>query len=129
MSGSYLLDTNIAIAILEEEIDLTSRRGGDFSFFLCAHVVGELFFGAAKSQRTEANAARVERLAAVCPVLVCDVETAKHYGTVRNELRRKGRPIPENDIWIAATARQHELILVTRDPHFDEVEGLSREAW
>jgi tRNA(fMet)-specific endonuclease VapC len=65
----------------------------------------------------------------VCPVLVCDVETARHYGRVRNELRRKGRPIPENDIWIAATARQHDLILVTRDPHFDEVEGLPIEAW
>ncbi len=127
MSGSYLLDTNIAIAILEKEIDLTSRQGG--TFFLCSHVVGELFFGAAKSQRSEANAGRVERLAAVCPVLGCDVETARQYGTVKNELRRKGRPIPENDIWIAATALQHGLILVTRDPHFNEVESLPTVVW
>ncbi|HEV8045487.1 MAG TPA: PIN domain-containing protein [Rubrobacter sp.] len=44
-------------------------------------------------------------------------------------MRRIGRPIPENDIWIAATALQHGLVLVTRDSHFEHVEGLRVERW
>lgn len=50
-------------------------------------------------------------------------------GELKNELRRKGRPIPENDIWIAATALQHGLTLVTRDSDFEHVEGIDRESW
>jgi len=44
-------------------------------------------------------------------------------------LRKKGRPIPENDIWIAAIAFQHDLTLVSRDEHFEEVEDLKLEKW
>ncbi|HVT57778.1 MAG TPA: PIN domain-containing protein [Thermoanaerobaculia bacterium] len=48
---------------------------------------------------------------------------------MKAELRSKGRPIPENDLWVAAGARQHNLVLVTRDRHFNQVEGLVTEAW
>ena len=48
---------------------------------------------------------------------------------MRVELRRRGTPIPENDVWIAALARQHDLPVVTRDEHFDQVSGLDRRAW
>jgi len=48
---------------------------------------------------------------------------------VRDRLRLKGRPIPENDIWIAAVALQHGLPLATRDDHFNEVDGLRVENW
>ena len=48
---------------------------------------------------------------------------------VKDELRQKGRPIPENDIWIAAIAREHKLVLATRDKHFDQVEGLKVDKW
>jgi tRNA(fMet)-specific endonuclease VapC len=65
----------------------------------------------------------------VFPVLACDAETAQHYGRIRNVLLAKGRPIPENDIWIAASARQHGLTLVTRDGHFGSVEDLIVERW
>ena len=44
-------------------------------------------------------------------------------------MRQKGRPIRNNDIWIAAIAMQYDLILVTRDSHFDEVESLQTERW
>lgn len=62
-------------------------------------------------------------------VLGCDAETARRYGEVKNGLRQKGRPIPENDIWIAAIALQYDLTLVARDVHFGEVDGLKVEAW
>ena len=62
-------------------------------------------------------------------MLPCDLGTAAAYGQIKDELRLKGRPIPENDVWIAAVARQHGLILASRDDHFRSVDGLAVEAW
>ncbi len=61
--------------------------------------------------------------------LVCDNITARFYGDIKTLLRRKGRPIPDNDIWIASTTRQHLLTLVTRDEHFDDVDDLPIVRW
>ncbi|GAA6622656.1 PIN domain-containing protein [Scytonema sp. NUACC26] len=60
---------------------------------------------------------------------MCDLVTATQYGQIRNLLRQKGRPIPDNDIWIAAVAIQYQLTLISRDAHFQEVEGLWVERW
>jgi tRNA(fMet)-specific endonuclease VapC len=57
------------------------------------------------------------------------MRTAKWYGEVKNGLRQKGRPIPENDIWISAMALEYDLILVSRDGHFEKVEQLKLERW
>ena len=92
-------------------------------------VLGELYFGAFKSVRAGDNLRRIEELAASTVVLGCDRSTARDYGSLKNRLREKGRPLPDNDVWIAATARQYALVLVTRDDHFAEVEDLDREAW
>jgi tRNA(fMet)-specific endonuclease VapC len=127
MTGRYLFDTNIAIAIVEREINFQDRP--EAQGFLNTIVLGELFFGVEKSSRIEENLKRLQHLRAVFPVLVCDNETARHYGIIRYALLRKGRPIPENDIWIAASARQHGLTLATRDGHFDYVDDLITEAW
>ena len=55
-----------------------------------------------------------------------DEGTAEAYADVRDELKRSGRPIPGNDLWIAALARQHALPLLSRDRHFDFVPGIKR---
>ena len=62
-------------------------------------------------------------------VLPCDRATAARYGELKAALRAQGTPIPENDLWIAALARQHALTLVTRDAHFAGVRGLVVERW
>jgi tRNA(fMet)-specific endonuclease VapC len=77
-----------------------------------------LCYGARRSGRVGANLARIDELVAGSTILVCDAETARQYGDVKNKLRLEGRPLPENDLWIAALALQHDLILVTRDAHF-----------
>jgi tRNA(fMet)-specific endonuclease VapC len=59
----------------------------------------------------------------------CDLETAGWFGIIKDQLRRKGSLIPDNDIWIAAVAMQRGLILATRDSHFDEIESLQTERW
>jgi len=73
--------------------------------------------------------ARIDEFALSSSVLGCDTDTAREYGTIKDMLRTKGRPIPENDIWIAAIGRQYGLILVTQDTHFEEIEGLKVETW
>jgi tRNA(fMet)-specific endonuclease VapC len=129
MTGRYLLDTNVVIALFAGEVAVTDRLSDAEEVFVPTIVLGELYYGAHKSQRPQENLARIEECAARSVVLGCDSETARRYGRMKNRLRQKGRPIPENDIWIAAIARQHDLTLVARDTHFGEVDGLKVEAW
>ena len=116
-SGSFLLDTNIVIALLAGDETVLSNLDLAREVFVPAIVLGELFFGAAKSGRPFDNTSKVEQFAADRAILSCDVHVAREYGRLRQRLREKGKPIPENDIWIAATAKCHELVLVSRDRH------------
>ena len=129
MPGRYLLDTNIVIALFNGDAGVKARLEASPEIFLSSVVLGELYFGAAKSARPVANKAKAEDFAASCPLVVSDQVTALEYGSVKTSLKKKGKPIPENDVWIAACAFQHDLILVTRDGHFKYVEGLQFEAW
>jgi len=97
--------------------------------FIPAIVVGELFFGAAKSGRPFQNAANVERFAADRSIIPCDLGVARERGRLKQHLKQKGRPLPENDVWIAATAKRHGMVRVTRDRHFQEVEDLDIVDW
>jgi tRNA(fMet)-specific endonuclease VapC len=129
MSGRYLLDTNIIIALFADETVVKNNLAQANEVFISSVAVGELCYGAKKSGRAQANLARVDELIINIIVLGCNHETARQYGEVKNKLRLKGRPLPENDIWIAAVALQHDLILVTRDAHFQEVENLQTLSW
>jgi tRNA(fMet)-specific endonuclease VapC len=62
-------------------------------------------------------------------VLDADSETDRYYGRILALLYKKGRPIPTNDVWIAATALQHNLTLITRDNHFAEIAKLKIKEW
>ncbi|TLY24206.1 MAG: type II toxin-antitoxin system VapC family toxin [Nitrospirae bacterium] len=129
MSGSVLLDTNIVIGLFAKDQAVLARLSESARVFIPSIVVGELYFGAYKSTQPKGNVHRIEELVAASAVLVCDATTAEYYGRIKKALRDKGRPLPENDIWIAALAQQHGLIVVSRDQHFKEIEGLPVEAW
>lgn len=129
MNGRYLLDTNILIALFADEAEVKQQLAQAAEVFLPSIVLGELYYGARKSGRPSQNLARIDDLAASGVVLVCDTETARHYGEVKNYLPLKGRPLPENDIWIAALAQQHQLTLATRDDHFQDIAGLQTITW
>jgi len=124
-----LLDTNIVIALFADEAIVKNNLAQASEVFIPSIVIGELCYGARRSRRIEANLARVDELVASSTILVCDTKTARHYGEVKNKLRLKGRPLPENDVWIAALALQHDLTLITRDAHFQEVEDLQTVGW
>jgi tRNA(fMet)-specific endonuclease VapC len=129
VTGSCLLDTNIVIAFFSGEAAVVERLGQAVEILLSSVVVGELDFGARRSGRMQQNLARIEDLVQQVTVLERDVDTAHHYGAIKQALLNKGHPIPENDIWIAASALQHDLTLITRDGHFAEIDGLKSEAW
>lgn len=129
MNGRFLLDTNIVIALFANDANIQSKLLGATEVFIPSIVFGELLYGARKSGRVETNLQRIGELLAISTVIDCDAETAQNYAIIKNDLRFKGKPIPENDIWIAALAAQHNLILVTRDAHFHEIEKLTIQSW
>jgi tRNA(fMet)-specific endonuclease VapC len=129
MAGrSCLLDTNIVIAILNQEEALKDHLTGT-TVYLATVVLGELYFGAYRSARKADNLKRLETLVERYEILTCDKTTAMHYGQIKTQLSLKGRPIPENDIWISAMAKQHDLTLATRDDHFRHVDGIQIVSW
>jgi predicted nucleic acid-binding protein len=60
-------------------------------------------------------------------VLLPGRETAEHYARMFVQLKRAGTPVPDNDLWIAALALEHDLTLITRDRHFERIPQLPRE--
>jgi tRNA(fMet)-specific endonuclease VapC len=129
MSGRFLLDTNIIIALWANDEAITHQLATASEVFVSSVTLGELYYGARKSAWSAKNIARIDDFAAQSRILLCDLTTAQNYGQVKNALRAKGRPIPENDLWIAAMAVQHDLILVTRDDHFRAIDSLSTAKW
>jgi tRNA(fMet)-specific endonuclease VapC len=127
--GRFLLDTNAVIAIFANDRSAVELVQGCAECFLPAIVLGELYFGVSQSSKANDNQKRIEEFSSHMPVLVCDHETAVHYGRIKHALRKAGTPIPENDVWIAAIASQHDLTLMSNDQHFDHVQGLVRAGW
>jgi tRNA(fMet)-specific endonuclease VapC len=124
MSGDYILDSNIVIDIFRnnaETIKIVARLGG---ISIPVVVFGELYYGANKSNQTLKRTLEIEELKKRVSVLNITEKTAEIYGEIKDQLRQKGKPIPENDIWIAAITKESELPLLTKDRHFQEVEGI-----
>ena len=128
-SGSFLLDTNVVIALLSGDSHVRKKLASAVQAAVPLPAVGELYFGAFKSSRAAENLARLERMVPDWFVIECDRSTAREYGLIKNRLKVKGTPIPENDLWIAAIALQHDLVLVTRDDHFARVQDLKHTRW
>ena len=124
-----ILDTNAVSALLAGDPTLGEVLDEDERHHLPVIVIGEYRYGLLGSRFRVHLQGLLEILIRESIVLRVDETTAETYSQVRDELRRKGRPIPENDIWIAALARQHRQPVVSRDGHFDDVPDLRRVAW
>ena len=129
MAGRFLLDTNIIIALFANDEGVTAPLERADDLLVPSVVLGELYYGARKSERSRENVARIDDFAGSNAVLTCDAEVARHYGEIKADLRQKGQPIPDNDLWIAAIALRHGLTLVSRDVHFRHVERLDTCVW
>lgn len=129
MSGRYLLDTNAAVALLNGESNIMEFVQRVAELFLPVISVGELYFGAEKSGRPDANRITLRTFIQGKTVLSCDLAVAQQYGRLRAVLRKQGTPIPDNDTWIAAMALHPRLFLVTKDKHFGHVTDLPIVTW
>ena len=129
MVGSVLVDTNVVVAYFRGDQALQPRFAGLTPVYLPWVVLGELHFGAQRAQRRQEQLAYIHDLLTYAVVLFADQETTEVYGQVKAELAQLGKPIPDNDIWIAAMARQYDLPLASRDAHFSVVPRLTTLAW
>ena len=124
-----ILDTNGLSAIADGNATLEPILREVTEVAVPVIVLGEFRYGIRQSRRRAQYEAWLTRSLASYRVLSVDEGTAEHYAEIRVELKRSGRPIPVNDLWIAALARQHALPLLSRDQHFEFVRGLERIGW
>jgi tRNA(fMet)-specific endonuclease VapC len=129
MAGEVLLDSSIVVRFLRSDHAVVSRFPAGARVRMSSIVIGEVLYGALLASRSREETQKVAQFAARCEILPVDAATGQQYAQVKHALRLKGRPIPDNDIWIAAQALQHGLTLVSRDRHFRDVDGLRIEEW
>ncbi len=133
MSARYLLDTNICIYIAKHNPPAVKARFAQHTtreLAMSVITLGELRFGAEKSQSRERSMAAVSHLEQLIPVYALPETAGEHYGQIRAQLQAQGRPIGNNDLWLAAHARAEGWILVTNNEReFSRVPGLQVENW
>lgn len=130
---TYILDTNICIYItkkkpLEVFDKFSTLLPGSIGMSIITHA--ELKFGALKSQNSTLACEKLEQLIEIIPVVELQEQTAHHYADIRNNLESIGKPIGNNDLWIASHVRAMNKILVSNNlKEFNRVKGLKLENW
>ena len=124
-----ILDTNALSAAADDDPGVVAVLARAEQMVLPVIVLGEYRHGIAQSRNRASYENWLEELLNDCLVLDIQEPTTRYYAEISLELKRKGKPIPTNDIWIAALCRQHSLPLLSRDRHFDLVAGTKRIAW
>ena len=124
-----LLDTYALSALADGDVGLAAALGDTARLAVPVIALGEYRFGIRASRRRKSYERWLDEHLSLFTVLEVDQATTVHYAEVRATLKARGRPIPENDVWIAALARQHDCPVVSRDRHFDAVPGLKLVSW
>ena len=124
-----ILDTNALSAAAEEDSAIVGILAGVQELALPVVALGEYRYGIAQSRHKARYRRWLEDLIQDCLVLNITEETTQQYAAIHGELRQAGKPIPTNDLWIAALCREHGLPLLSRDRHFDVVAGIRRVDW
>ena len=126
MNGK-LVDTNVIIRFFKGETELFSLFDNIENMYISSISVGELMYGAELSKKSDFNRDNYFSFCQQMKVLYPDLEVVKSYGKIKASLKLKGKPIPENDIWIAATCHSANLTLITADSDFDYIDEISVE--
>jgi tRNA(fMet)-specific endonuclease VapC len=128
-NGKLAVDTNAVIAYRQGIPEVCSLIEGAAAILLPVIVFGELLYGAANSTRPQENEQAARKFLAQSVLVAIDESIATRYANVRLELKKKGRPLPENDIWIAAICLELGAPLLSRDGHFNHVPNLRVVNW
>jgi len=123
-NGKIAVDTNAVIAYRAGISEVCGIINSAEVVLIPAIVVGELRYGALNSRRIEENQEAVDSFLEHSVFIRIDEKISARYAAVRFALKKIGRPLPENDIWIAAACLEMDVPLLTRDSHFENVEGL-----
>jgi tRNA(fMet)-specific endonuclease VapC len=126
---AIVLDTNAFSAFVDGDRKLAKVLSSESELALPAVVLGEFLYGVQGSRLRGSYEAWVRTHLTFFNLLPVVRETAERYAEIRRELKAAGKPIPTNDLWIAAIARAHGMPLATRDAHFRAVRGLKILSW
>ena len=124
-----ILDTNALSAAADREPSALEVVARAERLAVPVIVLGEFRLGIAQSRHKVSYETWLRDWVSAVSVLDVDEGTTHSYAVIGLELKAKGKPIPANDLWIAALCRQHSLPLLSRDRHFDFVSGLQRIDW
>lgn len=126
---ALILDTNALSAAAEREPSALAVVASAQRIAVPVIVLGEFRLGIAASRYRPTYETWLDDWVSAVELLDVDEQTTYSYAAIGMELKSKGKPIPANDLWIAALCRQHSLPLLSRDRHFDSVSGLQRLDW
>jgi predicted nucleic acid-binding protein len=124
-----IVDTNALSAIADERDNIRQVLGSASAITVPVIVIGEYRSGIARSRNFSRYQHWLNEFILASRVLDIDESTTHPYADIALELRHTGKPIPTNDMWIAALCRQHELPLLSKDRHFDSISGIERIEW
>jgi tRNA(fMet)-specific endonuclease VapC len=124
-----ILDTNGVSAMADGSPGLENVLRTATELTVPVIVLGEYRYGIAQSRYRRRYEEWLAGLLRNCRILHLDEDTAAEYAAIRIELKRSGKPIPANDAWIAALARQHRMPVISQDEHFDFIPKLKRLSW
>jgi tRNA(fMet)-specific endonuclease VapC len=124
-----IVDTNALSAAADADPAVLAILARAEQMAIPVIVLGEYRYGIAQSRKRVIYENWLAGLLRDCLVLDVNEPTTQHYAQIVLELKRLGKPIPTNDLWIAALCRQHSLPLLSRDRHFDWVAGTKRVDW
>ena len=119
MQTQYLLDTNICIYIIKHQPEIVrqhfEKHLPNRNILISVITLGELRFGAEKSQHKEKALKVINELTSMIQVVELDETVAEHYAQIRHDLSAKGKIIGSNDLWLAAHARANDWVMVTNN--------------
>jgi tRNA(fMet)-specific endonuclease VapC len=124
---NILIDINIYSYAFKGDAEIVSVLQKSPKIAICSISIGEFLSGFKKGRKEQQNREQLKNFLSLPRVEICRIDegTADFYSDILNTLKQQGRPIPTNDIWIAASAIQHGLRLFSKDHHFRNISGLT----
>jgi len=123
--NKILLDTSIIIEIISGNKNVADKIGAYENIYINTVALGELYTGIYRVVSKTKQLNQIKDLIELCEILIIDEKTSDIYGNLQASLYKKGRPLPTNDIWIAATAKQYDIPIATNDKHFLSIDQIT----